>query len=165
MLQVRRLGHATLTTPDLARSITHYTDIVGLTLVHRGTDRAVLASRLGLEAIALEAGAPNALVGLSFQVAPGSDLAALARTLADEGIACERRSGITPGIAEAVVFSDPKGTLIEIFADYVFAQEDRAPSGIMPIKLGHVAYRVRDVQEIVRFYKDVLGFRVSDWRH
>ena len=34
----------------------------------------------------------------------------------------------------------------------------------MPLKLGHVAYRVNDVQQVVKFYTDVLGFRVSDWR-
>ena len=33
----------------------------------------------------------------------------------------------------------------------------------MPLKLGHVAYRVDDVQKTVKFYCDVLGFRVSDW--
>ena len=32
------------------------------------------------------------------------------------------------------------------------------------LKLGHVAYRVLDVQQIVKFYSEVLGFRVSDWR-
>ena len=41
--------------------------------------------------------------------------------------------------------------------------EDRSQVGVMPLKLGHVAYRVRDVQQVVRFYCDVLGFRVSDW--
>src|SRR5262249_34176844 len=34
----------------------------------------------------------------------------------------------------------------------------------MPLKLGHVAYRVSDVQQMVKFYTDVLGFRISDWR-
>ena len=33
----------------------------------------------------------------------------------------------------------------------------------MPLKLGHVAYRVNDVQKVVSFYTDVLGFRISDW--
>ena len=76
----------------------------------------------------------------------------------------ERASGISPGVAEAVVFTDPKGTKIEIFSDYVFAKDDGRTAGIMPLKLGHVAYRVDDVQKIVKFYCDVLGFRVSDWR-
>lgn len=164
MIQVRRLGHATLTTPDLDRAIDYYVEIIGLTLVARDRERAFLASRQGLEAIALEVGRPNALARLSFQVAPGLDLAALARALAQEGIKTERRSDISPGIAQAIAFDDPKGTGIDIFSDYAFAKEDRRPAGIIPLKLGHVAYRVSDVQRIVTFYTDVLGFRVSDWR-
>jgi catechol 2,3-dioxygenase-like lactoylglutathione lyase family enzyme len=164
MIQVRRLGHATLTTPDIERASAYYEDIVGLTLVAREKDRVVLASRQGLEAIVLERGEPNVLTGLSFQVAPDSDLGDVTRTLAQHGIAVERRSGITPGIADAIVFRDPKGTLIEVFAGYTFAAGDRRPCAITTLKLGHVAYRVADVQAIVRFYTEVLGFRVSDWR-
>jgi len=164
MIQVRRLGHATLTTPDLDRAIAYYVEIIGLTLIARDKRRAILASRQGLEAIALEPGPPNALARLSFQVAPGLELSALARALAQEGIESERQSGISPGIADAIVFSDPKGTEIEIFAEYAFAAEDRTPAAIVPLKLGHVAYRVTDVQMIVKFYTEVLGFRVSDWR-
>ena len=164
MIEVRRLGHATLTTPDLGRQVAYYTEIVGLSLVDRSAERVLLASKQGLEAIALEPGPENALSRLAFQVAPGDDLGALARALSVRGISTERRGSITPGIDEAIVFKDPKGTLIEIFSEYRFAKEDRTASGIAPIKLGHVAYRVRDVQEVVKFYTDVLGFRISDWR-
>jgi catechol-2,3-dioxygenase len=163
MIEVRRLGHATLTTPDLDRQIAYYTEVVGLTLLERDSKRAVLASKQGFEAIALEPGAPNALSRLAFQVAPGSDLADVTRELARHGIKSERRSGISPGVAEAIVFKDPKDTLIEVFSEYVFAREDPVQAGIMPLKLGHVAYRVNDVQRVVKFYTDVLGFRVSDW--
>jgi catechol 2,3-dioxygenase-like lactoylglutathione lyase family enzyme len=164
VIQVRRLGHATLTTPDIERQIAYYTDVIGLTLVERGKDRAYLACKLGLEAIALEPGVGNALSRLSFQVAPGGDLKTVARELAEHGIKSERVSGISPGVADAIVFRDPKGTLIEVFADYVFAKDDGRQAGVMPLKLGHVAYRVDDVQNTVKFYCDVLGFRVSDWR-
>jgi catechol-2,3-dioxygenase len=163
MISVRRLGHATLTTPDLARQVAYYTEVVGLTLLERDKKHAILASRQGLEAIMLEPGAPNALARLAFQVAPGSDLAELGHELAKHGVKSERRSGISPGVADAIVFKDPKGTLIEVYADYAFAPEDRSQTGIMPLKLGHVAYRVSDVQHVVKFYTDVLGFRVSDW--
>ncbi len=149
MIKVRRLGHATLTTPDLDRQVAYYTAVVGLTLVERDAKRAFLASKQGLEAIALEGGPPNALSRLAFQVAPGSDLAELARELARHGIKSERRSCISPGVAEAIVFKDPKDTLIEIFSEYVFAKEDLSQLGIMPLKLGHVAYRVNDVQQVV----------------
>src|SRR5438132_14139214 len=148
MIKVRRLGHATLTTPDLDRQVAYYTAVVGLTLVERDAKRAFLASKQGLEAIALEGGPPNALSRLAFQVAPGSDLAELARELAKHGIKSERRTSISPGVADAIVFKDPKETIIEIFAEYVFPKEDATQAGIMPLKLGHVAYRVRDVQAI-----------------
>jgi catechol 2,3-dioxygenase-like lactoylglutathione lyase family enzyme len=164
MIEVRRLGHATLTTPDIEAQIGYYTEVVGLTLVERDKKRAIFASKQGLEAVALELGAPNALARLAFQVAPGSDLAELARELGKHGIKAERRSGISPGVAEAIVFKDPKDTAIEIFCDYVFPKEDQSQAGIMPLKLGHVAYRVKDVQQVVKFYTEVLGFRVSDWR-
>jgi len=164
MIKVCRLGHATLTTPDLDRQVAYYTQVIGLTLIEREAKRVFLATKQGLEALALEQGAPNALSRLAFQVAPGTDLAQLARELSTHGIKAERRSSISPGVAQAIVFEDPKHTTIEIFAEYSFAKEDTTQGGIMPLKLGHVAYRVADVQQIVKFYTDVLGFRVSDWR-
>jgi catechol 2,3-dioxygenase-like lactoylglutathione lyase family enzyme len=164
MIQVRRLGHATLTTPDLERQVSYYADILGLRVIERDRDRAYLATRIGLEAIVLERGEEVALTRLGFQVAPGSDLEALARELGALGIKTERRSGISPGVAAAITFPDIKGTVIELFADYSFAADDGGQAVITPLKLGHVAYRVTNVQEVTKFYTDVLGFRVSDWR-
>ena len=164
MIQVRRLGHATFSTPDVERQVAYYADVLGLQVIARDKDRVYLATHTGLEAIALERGDAVALKRLSFQVAPDSDLAALGRALDAHGIASERRSGISPGIADAISFTDIKGTQIDLFVDYAFADDDRKPAVITPLKLGHVAYRVTDVQAVTKFYTDVLGFRVSDWR-
>ena len=109
MIEVRRLGHATLTTPDLDRQVAYYTEIVGLTLLERDSKRALLASKQGFEAVALEPGPPNALSRLAFQVAPGSDLAELARELAKHGVKSERRSGISPGVADAAGVQGSEG--------------------------------------------------------
>src|SRR5205807_1197519 len=98
-------------------------------------------------------------VRLAFQVAPGSDLGDLSARLSKTGIKSERRSSITPGIAQAVVFTDPKGTSVEIFSDYAFAKDDDSYTGIMPRKLGHVAFHTPDVAATVKFYCDVLGFK------
>src|SRR5215216_81465 len=94
MIQVSRLGHATLTTPDLERQVAYYTQVVGLTLLERDAKRAFLASKQGLEAIALEPGPPNALSRLAFQVAPGTGLAEVAQDLETYGIKSERRTCI-----------------------------------------------------------------------
>lgn len=162
MLQVKRAGHSTFTTPDIGRMVDYFTRIVGLSLVAREKDRAILATKSGLEAIALERGDAADAPRLSFQIAPSSDLADIAARLNKAGIKSERRHDITPGIREALAFKDPKGTTLEIFADRAFAPDDDTFTGIMPLKLGHIAYQCPDVAGIVKFYCDVLGFRVSD---
>jgi len=163
MLQIKRAGHSTLTTPDIERTLDYFTRIVGLSLAARDKNRAILATKAGLEAIVLERGAAEA-PRLSFQIAPGSDLGEVASRLKKAGIKSERRSDITPGIHEALAFKDPKGTTLEIFSEFGFAAEDSTFTGIMPLKLGHIAYTCPDVQGMVAFYCDTLGFRVSDWR-
>jgi len=163
MIQVKRLGHATFKTPDLERIIDYWTRVIGLTLVDRGKDRAFLATKFGEEAIAVEQGDSANLERVSFQVAPESDLGDLRKTLAKDGVTAEVRSDISPGVAKAVAFSDPKGTLIEVYADYRFHARDATEQGIMPFKFGHLAYRVRDPKTVTSFYTDVLGFKVSDW--
>jgi catechol 2,3-dioxygenase-like lactoylglutathione lyase family enzyme len=163
MLQIKRAGHSTLTTPDIERTLDYFTRIVGLSLTARDKNRAVLATKSGVEAIVLERGAPEA-PRLSFQIAPDSDLGEIASRLKKAGIKSERRRDITPGIREVLALADPKGTTLEIFSDFAFAAEDTTFTGIMPLKLGHIAYQCPDVQGIVAFYCDTLGFRVSDWR-
>ena len=164
MIQVKRLGHATFTTPDLEEQLAYWTQVIGLCVVARDKDRAILATKLGQECVALErAPEKGELRSIAFQVAPGSDLGELAAKLQAAGVKSERRSGITPGVKDAIVFRDPKGTLIEVYAEYEFAPDDGSEQGISPLKFGHVAYRVHDVQKITSFYCDILGFRVSDW--
>jgi catechol 2,3-dioxygenase-like lactoylglutathione lyase family enzyme len=164
LIQVKRLGHATLCTPDLERQIAYWSEIMGLAIIDRGQDYCFLATRLGEEAIALERGSERgSLRRLSFQVKPGTDLNDVVRALGDAGIAAEKRGDISPGVREAVTFADPKGSVVEIYADYAFAADNAGDAGIAPIKFGHIAYRVNDVQKLTRFYCEVLGFRESDW--
>jgi catechol 2,3-dioxygenase-like lactoylglutathione lyase family enzyme len=164
MINVLRVGHATFTTPDLDRQVEYYSDVLGLIVTERDKDRAFLATRTGLEAIALEKGDRAELTRLSFQVAPDADFAAYAKELSGHGIKSELRNGVSPGAGRALVFADIKGTTIELYSDYTFAKDDGRQATVTPLKLGHVAHRVADVQKAVKFYTDVLGFRVSDWR-
>lgn len=163
MIEARRLAHATFETADLEAQIAYYTEVIGLNLRYRDNDRAFLASKLGEEAITLVRGSTPRLTQLALQVDPGTDLGELSRRLQQEGIASERRRDISPGVREAIAFDDPKGTSIEVYSEYEFAPDDGIKQGVMPLKLGHVAYRVHDPQKLTKFYCDILGFRVSDW--
>ena len=164
MVKVRRLGHATLQTDDFDAQTDYYSRVLGLSVVEQGKDRIFLASKVGLEAIELVRGKSGWLSGLSFQIDPTAGLADVMKDLQKEGVKCERRKDVSPGVAEAVTFIDPKGTEVALFSEYKYPQQDLTPSAFNIVKLGHVAYRVTDVQKVVKFYNDVLGFRTSDSR-
>ena len=164
ILNVRRLGHASLWSPDIERMTNYYTEVVGLQVIEREKNRVFLATREGLESICLESGEHPELARISFQVAPDTDLDDIAKRLTAADVRSERRSGMSPGVKDCIVFKDAKGTEVEVFAEYTFAARERKPGHIQPIKLGHVAYRCHDVAKVVKFYEEVLGFRVSDWR-
>ncbi len=163
MIDVLRVGHATFTTPDLERQVEYYSNVLGLIVTERDKNRAYLATRTGLEAICLEKGDKAELTRLAFQVAPDADFAAYARELSGHGIKSEQKNGVSPGAARALTFTDIKGTVVELYSDYVFSKDDGKQSVVTPLKLGHVAHRVPDVQKVVKFYTEVMGFRVSDW--
>jgi catechol 2,3-dioxygenase-like lactoylglutathione lyase family enzyme len=162
MIKVRRLGHATLATPDLEKQVDYWTNVIGLQLVDRGKDHAYLATKLGQDAITLERG-ESTLTRYSFQVGPDSDLGELEAALTKAGVGVERRNDISPGVRQAIAFRDPAGVLVEVFVDAKFHGHDKSDTGVGPLKFGHVAHRVTDVQKHTAFYTDILGFRMSDW--
>lgn len=163
MIPVTRLGHVTFETPDLEHQITHYTQVVGLIVATREKDRVILATHLGDEVVVLRPGPAQRCVGLSLHIDSNTDLAAAAKTLGAKGIKSEERSGVTPRMAKALVFNDPNGSQVELFSDTERLPRVAAVHEAAPIKLGHIAFMVRDAQQMVEFYTTVLGFRVSDW--
>jgi catechol 2,3-dioxygenase-like lactoylglutathione lyase family enzyme len=163
MIKVCRIGHATFETPDLEKSVDYYTQLAGFVPVARETDRAFLATKTGQLAVELQQGTARRCRKLSFEIAPGADLADLETELSNHGVRAELRSDAAPGMPRALAFEDPKGTAIELFSECSFVGNRQPASGIGPLKLGHVAFSVGDPQAMADFYTKVLGFRISDW--
>ncbi|MGE0768876.1 MAG: VOC family protein [Hyphomicrobiaceae bacterium] len=73
------------------------------------------------------------------------------------------------GVAGALRFSDPVGNPIEAFHGPEMDEEPFKPgrsiSGFRTgaLGMGHAVLHVKDVRPLVPFYRDVLGFRVSDY--
>lgn len=163
MIPVQRLGHLTLETDDIEKSVAYYVNVNGLVVVDKTANTVHLASRIGQLSITLVKSDRNDCTRISFEVPPDADFDAIGKVLADEGISSEVRSDPFPGTPGALVFRDPKGTEIELFSAWSFLCDTQNVAGIGPNKLGHVAFYVPDIQSIVAFYQRVLGFRVSDW--
>jgi catechol 2,3-dioxygenase-like lactoylglutathione lyase family enzyme len=164
MIDVKRMGHATFETPDLDRQIDYFTRVAGLVLAERQNGRAYLATKLGDLVVQLEKGDVSRCARLAFQVAPDTDVADIRKGVEAEGVRCEARNDTSPGIPKAVAFQDPKGTMIEVYAEQKpIAAKQASVVGIGPLKLGHLAFVVDDPKAFAEFYGRVLGFRVSDW--
>jgi catechol-2,3-dioxygenase len=102
-------------------------------------------------------------IRLGFQIAPDDDLDTFEKEVEGHGIKTQRKKDAEPTISDMVTFSDPKGTVMEVFKRDAFSGQRYPTKGIVPHKLGHVAFFVTDVKRLTDFYCDVLGFRVSDW--
>ena len=99
-----------------------------------------------------------------FQIGPDDDLAGhFERQTAAMGVKTATKKDAAPTISEMVSFEDPKGTVMEVFKRPEPLQHKFQRKGIVPHKLGHVAFHVADAKAVTKFYCDVLGFRVSDW--
>jgi catechol-2,3-dioxygenase len=163
LIPVTALGHVTFETPDLEHQIAHYTEVVGLTVATKEKDRVILATHLGDEVVVLHHGPVQRCVALSLHLDSANDLAAAAKFLSGKGIRNERRRDVTPRLADTLVFDDPNGTRVELFAGKERLACTEPKHEAAPIKLGHIAFMVRDAQQMVEFYTSMLGFRVSDW--
>ena len=163
MIRVSKIAHASYETPDLAQQTEYYTAILGLTLAAQEKDTVYLASTVDHHAVVLRKGSQPQCTRIGFQIASTADLDAFEKQLAGHGIAAERRKDPEPSISDMLVFKDPKGTVMEVFKRGDFSQQKFQSHGIVPHKLGHVAFHVTDVKRITKFYCDVLGFRESDW--
>jgi 2,3-dihydroxybiphenyl 1,2-dioxygenase len=107
-----------------------------------------------------------------WETANAAAMDALAGRLDDHGVRLHRASRALAdqrGVADLIAFDDPGGNRMEVFhgaalADTPF-QPSRPISGFRtgPLGMGHAVLHVTDVAPLLPFYRDLLGFGVSDY--
>jgi catechol-2,3-dioxygenase len=163
MIRIKKIAYATYEIPDVEQQTDYYTDIVGLTVTGKDRDGVYLASTIDHHSIVLRRGAQAQCVCIGFQIGPDDDLDAFERQVQRHGVKTRRKTDAGPTISDMLAFEDPKGTVMEVFKREEFSGQRFPTKGIVPHKLGHVAFHVTDVKHVTKFYCDVLGFRESDW--
>ena len=89
--------------------------------------------------------------------------AGVAVTRGSRALADERR------VADLIAFDDPVGNRLEIFHGAEIASEPFKPgrniSGFRTgtLGMGHAVLHVKTIHDVIPFYRDVLGFRLSDY--
>ncbi|MGY3445989.1 MULTISPECIES: VOC family protein [unclassified Bradyrhizobium] len=107
-----------------------------------------------------------------WEVADAAALERLAARLERHGTAISRGTRQLADerhVADLITFRDPAGNPLEVFHGPAIADTPFVParpiSGFKtgPLGMGHVVLNVEDVEPLLPFYRDLLGFRVSDF--
>lgn len=164
IVDVKSISHVALKTRNIEQQTHFYTRMVGLGETERGNDGTVYlrcntnhhsvvlipSSETGLDHYALDVGSPAALE-------------AAAKALSKAGIPYETERSTELGQGTSLRLRDPDGYVVELIGGMAQVAPTYGPRAVQPRKLGHVTLHVDDCKRSAEFYREVLGFRISDW--
>jgi 2,3-dihydroxybiphenyl 1,2-dioxygenase len=171
-MQLAALGYVGIRTADLDQWATYATRFLGMQLVERREGRLSLRMDDRKQRVIVDTDTWEGLSFYGWEVADSGALAALAARLEQAGVnvvhgsralADERR------VRDLIVFSDPVGNRLEAFHGAESAGEPFRPgrsiSGFRtgPLGMGHAVLTAERIDEVLPFYTDLLGFRLSDY--
>ena len=170
---IRSLGYMVIGSDRLADWDAFATGLLGMQAVDRGG--GMRAFRMDDRSQRLLVSSHAAPATMGWEVADAAALDALAARLEAAGTAVRRGTRALAAerqVAELITFQDPQGTALEAFhgpmrADSPFVP-GRAITGFRtgPLGMGHAVLHVADADALIPFYRDLLGFAVTDWsRH
>jgi len=171
-MQLAALGYVGIRTADLDQWATYATRFLGMQLVERREGRLSLRMDDRKQRVIVDTDTWEGLSFYGWEVAESGALAALAARLEQAGVnvvhgsralADERR------VRDLIVFSDPVGNRLEAFHGAESTGEPFRPgrsiSGFRtgPLGMGHAVLTAERIDEVLPFYTDLLGFRLSDY--
>ncbi|MBA3842611.1 MAG: VOC family protein, partial [Actinobacteria bacterium] len=160
-VRVARLGYVGFSSPDVARLLEYYTNVLDFELVENSPSRAFLTTGFDHHCVVIEkAEAMSGRTFVGFEVHGSLDDAA--KRLTDRGYEIERRTDVGPGTPDVLVLLEPAtGTPLHLYESQLESGVATS-AGVRPSKLGHVAAFTPDLSDMQGFYQELLGFRWSD---
>jgi 3,4-dihydroxy-9,10-secoandrosta-1,3,5(10)-triene-9,17-dione 4,5-dioxygenase len=170
-MALRSLGYLRVEATDMARWREFGLKVLGM-VEGRGADPNALYLRMDEfpARLVIVPGSHDRLAGSGWEAANAAELDDVRRSLEQAGVAykegtAEQRADRR--VDELIVFADPSGNTLEVF--HGAALEHRrvvSPYGHRFVTgeqgLGHVVLSTSDDEAALRFYRDVLGFRLRD---
>jgi len=147
-------------------------NLLGLQVVDKS--RTSLAFRMDdrSQRIVIDADGGEGIKFFGWEVADAAALDGFAARLEENGVKVARGSRALADerrVKDLIVLNDPVGNRVEIFHGPEVSAEPFRPgrniSGFRtgPLGLGHVVLHVERFEDAMEFYRDLLGFRVSDY--
>ncbi|MGF6506158.1 VOC family protein [Paraburkholderia sp. 32] len=171
-MELTSLGYVGLRSSKIEQWRGLATRILGLQEVDKGGGTRLFRMDDQTQRVILTESTHDELGFIGWEVAHAADLESLATRLDSRNINVEWGDRALCGerhVERLIVFTDPGGNRLEAFWRPAMADEPFVPgrplSGFRtgPLGMGHVVLHVDDVDSLLPFYRDVLGFRITDY--
>jgi 2,3-dihydroxybiphenyl 1,2-dioxygenase len=166
------LGYLGIRSDKLADWASFASRLLGMQVVDQARTQLALRMDDLRQRVIVTGEAGDSLGFMGWQVEDRAGLNALSSRLSDAGIDVEQAGPALTDqryVRDLRICHDPAGNRIELFCDPMPAERPfvpgRAISGFKtgPLGLGHAVLHVADIQNALPFYRELLGFRVSDY--
>jgi 2,3-dihydroxybiphenyl 1,2-dioxygenase len=169
---VEALGYIGIRSKNLEDWAAYATRFLGMQLVDKTSSMLSLRMDDRKQRVIVNADTDGGAAFFGWEVADAAALDSLAARLESVGVAVARGSRALADerrVRDLVVFNDPIGNRLEAFHGPEFSPEPFRPgrniSGFRtgPLGMGHAVLTVERVDDVLPFYRDVLGFGLSDY--
>ena len=171
-MSVEALGYIGIRSKNLEDWAAYGTRFLGMQLVDKTGSMLSLRMDDRKQRVIVNADADGGAGFFGWEVADGAALNALASRLSSSDIAVARGSRALADerrVKDLIVFTDPIGNRLEAFHGAEVSAEAFRPgrniSGFRtgPLGMGHAVLTVKSIDDVLPFYRDVLGFGLSDY--
>jgi 2,3-dihydroxybiphenyl 1,2-dioxygenase len=166
------LGYVGLHARNVDDWLSYGTKLLGMQVVDRSAATLSLRMDDHKQRVIVHADGGEGTSFLGFEVDNAAALDAFAAHLEAHGVGVARGARALADerfVADLIVFNDPVGNRIEVFHTPARATDPFMPgrsiSGFRtgPLGMGHVVLTAERSDDVIPFYRDVLGFRLSDF--
>jgi catechol 2,3-dioxygenase-like lactoylglutathione lyase family enzyme len=157
------MGHVALRVPDIDAYVAHITDSIGLQLIERGEGIAYLATQTVRHELQLIQGDGPAFDHLGLMLDGLDELDAAVASAVGAGGNVMADSSAEFGCRRSVTIVGPGGVVHELYVPT--ARPAVTVTGFLDgriRRLGHLTFLSADADALVAFWRDGLGFRLSD---
>ena len=171
-MEIQGLGYVGIGASDLTDWTRFASDWLGMQMIERGNTVRAFRMDDRSQRLVVDRSMAEGDRYFGFEVAGAEALQALAARLDAADVAVTREPKAVADqrlVAELISFRDPGGNRLEAFhgqavADTAFLP-GRTISGFRTgaLGMGHVVFHVREIDDLLGFYRDLLGFGVSDY--
>lgn len=161
-VKVFRFAFADFYSQDPENLKEYYTNTMGYRITEEADGKTYLSNGLDHHNIVITSSNQKGIHRFGYQLDGKLSLDEVQQRLHVQGIQSTIKTDAKPGISKLLELQDPAGNILELFTEMDQPAPGFGTTGIIPQKLGHVAFYAANYVKTLQFYQEGLGFTFTD---